>query len=78
MNYNDNGICRAELQSMTVAQRAQRVLAAAAIPVEIIKLDSSRRKGCSYGIEFNCNQKNNVDTVLSSAGIGVKQWNRAD
>ena len=78
MNYNDNGICQAELQSMTVAQKAQRVLAAAAIPAEIIKLDSSRRKGCSYGIEFACNPKINVNYALSSAGITVKQWNRAD
>ena len=70
------GGCSAELQSMTAAQRAQKVLAAAAIPVNIIKTEvSPARRGCSYSIEFSCGQKNNVAAVLSSAGIAVKKWN---
>ncbi len=73
------GSCSAELQSMTMAQKAQKTLAAAAIPVEIIKLSSSSaRRGCSYGIEFSCNQKNNVVGVLTAAGLAVKKWNTAD
>jgi len=73
------GSCSAELQSMTVAQRAQKALASAAIPVSIVKTEpSSARRGCSYGIEFACNQLNNVSHVLSAAGISVKQWNTAD
>ena len=72
-------VCSAELQSMTVAHKAQNALAAAAIPTEIIKIGSpSARRGCAYGIEFACSQSNNVAAVLSGAGISVKKWNRAD
>ncbi len=73
------GSCSAELQSMTVAQKAQNALASAAIPVNIIKMSSSSaRRGCSYGIEFACNQQNNVAAVLSASGISVRQWNREE
>lgn len=75
MKGENYGVCRAELQSLTLSQRAQRTLADVAIPSEIIKLESTSRRGCSYGIEFACNQKRNVATALSSAGITVKKWN---
>ncbi|MBQ8849989.1 MAG: DUF3343 domain-containing protein [Clostridia bacterium] len=78
MKYYNYGGCQAELQSMTAAQRAQRILASAAIPSDIIKVGSSSRRGCSYGIEFACNQRNNVEATLLSAGIAVKRWNRTD
>lgn len=78
MKYNGYGVCRGELRSITLAQKAQKLLSSSAIPSEIIKLDSSQGHGCSFGIEISCSQKNNADRILSGAGVTVKQWNRAD
>ena len=67
--------CSAEIGSVTEAMKAQKVLAAAAIPSEIIKKEgSSRRRGCVFGIEFSCAQQNNVRTILGSARIYPKAW----
>ena len=66
--------CVAELGSMTQAMRAQSLLGAAAIPSTVIKLKSSSRKGCVYGISFSRNQRRNVQTALESARIPVKRW----
>ena len=71
--------CTATLQSLTAAQKAQRALAAAAIRSSIIKIEgTSFTHGCSYGIEFSCNQQNNVARVLEGAGVAVKRWNTRD
>ena len=74
-----NGNCSAELVSETVAIKAQRVLADLAIPSNVIKVGHpSSRRGCAYGISFDCNHKNNVERALRNAGIGVKKWNTED
>ena len=71
--------CSAELGSMTQAMKAQKALAAAAIPSTVVKSDSSSSgRGCSYGIRFSCGQEQNVRTVLKNARIGIKRWNTAD
>ncbi len=71
--------CFADLGSVTYAMKAQRILSNAAIPSSVIKSDtSSRHRGCTYGIRFSCQQKNNVRTVLEAARISVKQWNEGD
>jgi hypothetical protein len=76
--YGDFG-CTATLQSLTAAQRAQRALSAAAIRSSIIKTEgTSFTHGCSYGIEFPCNQQRNVAQVLEGAGVAVKRWNTRD
>ena len=76
--YGDFG-CTATLQSLTAAQRAQRALSAAAIRSSIIKTEgTSFTHGCSYGIEFPCNQQRNVARVLEGAGVAVKRWNTRD
>ena len=76
---NHKGSCSATLASMTHAIKAQKVLAAAAIPANIIKTEpASSLHGCSYGIEFSCNQAQNVRKVLSTGGISVKKWNITD
>ena len=68
--------CSAELGSLTYAMKAQKALAAAAIPSTVVKSESSSsRRGCTYGIRFSCQQEQNVRTVLGGARIGVKQWN---
>ena len=67
--------CSAELGSVTYAMKAQKTLAAAAIPSTVIRSESSSsRRGCTYGIRFSCPQTNNVRTILESARIPVKQW----
>ena len=73
-----DGDCFAELGSMTGALKAQRALSAAAIPSFVEKIESSSRRGCSYGIRFSCNQHGNVRAVLSAARISVKRWKAED
>ena len=68
--------CSAELGSVTYAMKAQKALAAAAIPSTVIKSESpSSRRGCTYGLRFSCQQENNVRLVLEAARIPVKRWN---
>ena len=68
--------CSAEIGSVTEAMKAQKVLADAAIPSEIIKKEgSSRHRGCVFGIGFSCAQQNNVRTILGTARIYPKAWN---
>lgn len=72
---NDFSECSAVLGTLTSAQRAQRTLAAAAIPSRIIKLPPvAARRGCVWGIELCCNQRQNVETVLGAARISVREW----
>ena len=72
----DSYQCSAEIGSVTEAMKAQKVLADAAIPSEIIKKEgTSRRRGCIFGIGFSCAQQNNVRAILSSARIYPKEWN---
>ena len=65
--------CFFELGSVSASMSAQRALAAAAIPSEVIKHEGiSRSRGCVYGIEFSCVQANNVRAVLGAANIKIK------
>lgn len=67
------GTCTASFASMTLAMKAQKTLAGAAIRSEVVKLDSSySARGCAYGLEFSCAQTNNVRTILGNARIPVK------
>ena len=73
-NYRQ-GECSAVMGTLTAAQKAQKALGAAAIPANISKTESSSsHRGCVWSISFSCNQKQNVMTVLSNAGIPVKSW----
>ncbi len=70
-----SGICTAVIGSMTLAMKAQAVLAEAAIRVSIIKISSSdARGGCAYGVDFPCTQSANVRQILTRAGIRVRQY----
>ena len=76
MKQGKRGECSAALGSVTQAMKAQKILAAAAIPSTVVKWEaSSRLRGCVYGVEYSCQQQRNVETVLASARIAVKQWN---
>lgn len=65
--------CTVSLGSVTVATRAQRILAGAALYSEIVKLgDDSLGRGCTYGLEFGCASSGNVRSVLEEAGIRIR------
>lgn len=80
MQYNFYSFgCLAVMGSMTQAMRAQKVLLGAAVRAEIVKADSAHtRRGCAYALSYPCSQENNVRTVLSSAGIRVRDFYRED
>ncbi len=70
-----NHICIASLTSQTYANKAQKCLSNAVIQSRIVKLNSDMNKnGCSYGIEFPCEQLKNVKNALENAGIKVKRY----
>ena len=60
--------------SMTTALRAQRALAAAAIRSQVVKSDEQNGRGCGYGVAFDARQKNNVQTILTTAHINVRRY----
>ena len=71
--------CLAVMGSMTQAMRAQKVLAGAAVRAEVVKADSAHtRRGCAYALSYPCSQENNVRTILSGAGIRVRDYYRED
>jgi len=69
--------CLAVMGSMTQAMRAQKVLSDAAVRAEVVKADSAHtRRGCAYALSYPCSQESNVRTILSSAGIRVRDFYR--
>ena len=71
--------CQAVIGTLTGAQKAQKALAAAAIPSAVSKSESaSQHRGCVWSVSFSCNQEENVRAVLSSAGIKVKSFGGND
>jgi hypothetical protein len=71
--------CFAVMGSMTQVLRAQKVLADAAVRAEVVKADSAHtRRGCAYALSYPCSQEGNVRTILSSAGIRVRDFYRED
>ena len=70
-----SSVCTAVIGSMTMAMKAQSALSGAAIRTSIAKISSSEAQGgCAYGVDFPCTQSANVRTVLSHAGIRVRQY----
>ena len=67
-----SGICTLEVTSVTQAIKFQNLLTQYAIPSKIIKADSSSRRGCVYALSYTCSQKDNVNMILSNAGINLK------
>ncbi len=71
--------CSAAMAGLTVAQKAQKALAAAAIPSSVGKIKANEaHRGCTWCVNFSCNQSENVKTVFASAGINVKWWEGFD
>ena len=77
--YEKRYDCIAVIGSMTQAMRAQKVLANAAIRVDIIKADSSlTKRGCAYAISYSCLQDGNVRNILKASGIRVRSYHGGD
>ena len=69
------GGCTAYIGSTTLAMKAQRALAANAIASTVTKVNSSKtRRGCAYGVSFDCSQQSNVKAILSKENIPVKEF----
>lgn len=63
-------MCVASLKSMTVALKARKVLNEAYIDCEIIKLEPHMtKKGCAYGIKFNCINIYSIENVLNEKRV---------
>ncbi|MBQ8387355.1 MAG: DUF3343 domain-containing protein [Clostridia bacterium] len=68
-------LCTAAADSLTYAMKAQRALADSGIGCDIVKLDPSHAKrGCEYGISFDCARADEVRRALAGAGIRVKRY----
>ena len=69
------GTCTAVIGSMTQAMRAQNALAEAAIRAVVVKVSSAKSTGgCAYGVDFPCTQMSNARTVLTRAGVRVREY----
>lgn len=71
-----SGECIADVGSLTLALKAQKLLGTAAIPSAVIKNSSWHKegRGCSYALRFSCPQSDNVRKVLSDGGVRVREW----
>ena len=62
--------CVASMRSMTQAMRAKYALVSDGINCEIVSLPPSlTRRGCAYGIRFECRFENSVRNRLQSLGM---------
>lgn len=67
--------CVAYIGTNTLAMKAQSSLNSAAILSGVVKVNSSKtRRGCAYGVKFDCSQKANVKAILARDGITVKEF----
>lgn len=68
-------VCTASLNSLTYAIKAQKELAGAGIDARVVKLDASMsRRGCTYGVEFDCSVGRAVRSALGNARVPVKGY----
>lgn len=62
--------CLITLRSQTYALKAQRILQQKGVPSSVIKLDAEyTKKGCSYGITFDCRNRAVVKTILQEYSL---------
>lgn len=67
--------CVATMSSMTLAFKAEKTLAAAGIPCEIISLlPEESRHGCAFGLLFPCEAERQARALLRGARIPVSQY----
>ena len=59
---------------MTQALKVKKTLSASYSPCDVIKLDSSMsKKGCSYGVKFDCINFSSVENTLLKSQIAYNQ-----
>ncbi len=67
-------MCIASLKSMTYALKAQKALSNYYISSEIIKLEAHMtKKGCAYGIKFDCMNLYAAENALKEFGVKYTQ-----
>ena len=60
--------------TLTLAQKAARMLKAENIPVEVVKVDSTRtRRGCSWGVAFDDSKLLGVRMTLSNNSLSERE-----
>ncbi len=64
----------AVFQTLTQAKNAQRAIAAAAVFAETVKVSQSDGRGCAWGVSFPRARKNDVESILKSAGIRAREY----
>ena len=75
MPYSQSNYCVGAIGSMTAALKASQVLKSRGLRVEVIGLSATETKrGCAYGISFDCGIMNEVRTALKQGGIAVSQY----
>lgn len=63
-------MCVISIKNITMAHKAQRVLAKEGIYTNIVNIDPSlTEKGCSYGLSYSCNERIKVRKILNVQGI---------
>lgn len=66
--------CIAYVGSTTQALKAQRALSGEAILSHVVKVSSSAtRKGCGYGVSFDCQNRYNAEVILKKNNIPIKE-----
>ena len=67
--------CTAAIGSLTLAMKAKAVLDEGGIYCKIVKLDPSMtRRGCAYGIEYDCENHRAVRSAFNTAKISVSSY----
>lgn len=60
--------------TLTLAQKAARVLKSENIASEVVKVDSTRtRRGCSWGVAFNESKIYSVRMIFSNNSIAERE-----
>ena len=73
----NNVYCTAALTSLTYAMKAQKILGAAGLHSDIVKLSAgSTKHGCEYGVQFRCEYEEQIKRTLRSSEIGVRRYLR--
>ncbi len=75
MAYTKKGYCAGAIGSITAAVKASRALAQHGIFAEVIALSANETKrGCAYGISFDCDAIDAVRNALKKADVSVTQY----
>ena len=75
MAYPKESYCVGAMGSMTSALKATRALAANGVLAEVVGLSAGETKrGCAYGVSFDCRALDLVRSIFKKSGISVSQY----